>query len=197
MRKMIDRTGSRSRDKLLAAVTELLEERESTDVTITDVVARAGVTRPTFYAAFADLPDAFTQAALGRLSEAFADERDLDVQPAERAAVMGAAIGRILQRLEHHAEFFARVQRGPSGYAVQTQIVAYVARELRENTPVSIPLAEGPLPVDITSSALAAGAVWMMLAWIAENPRPPVDVIATRIRDFIYHTVFGGLGAPN
>ena len=39
----------RSRAALVAAMTELLDERELDTISVTQVVQRAGVTRPTFY----------------------------------------------------------------------------------------------------------------------------------------------------
>src|SRR5215217_4454150 len=45
----------RSRQALIAAMTQLLDERDLAEISITDLVQRASVSRPTFYQHFADL----------------------------------------------------------------------------------------------------------------------------------------------
>ncbi|MFE0679104.1 TetR/AcrR family transcriptional regulator [Streptomyces sp. NPDC058867] len=191
------RQGSRSKGKILEAVGALLDEREPDQVTITDVVHRAAVTRPTFYAAFADLPTAFAEAAVARLSDALDGEAIVDVTPADRQGVMAAAIRRILTRLDQHPDFFAKVISGHGGHIVQARIIDFLAEELRTNTPVSTPLANGPLPAEVSSAAIAAGTVWTMLTWTAQNPRPPLETIAQQITDLIHHSVVSGLGATD
>lgn len=187
------RAGSRSRGKLLTAVTELLDQRDPAEISITDVVGVAGVTRPTFYAAFADLPSLFAAAASARLEEAFAD-----VVPTPGLAtapeVVGSAITSILRRLDAHAEFFRRVLDGPGGQQLNAQIVAFVAMRLRTVSPLSPALAAGPIPIRESTTAIAAGVVWLMQEWLDEETRRPVDDIAGRLHTFIVRTVLGGLG---
>jgi len=186
---------SGSREALIDAATSLLDERDPSEVTITDVVARAGLTRPTFYAAFGDLPTVFAEAAAERLAMAFAGEAAPDVPAGQRPEAMRLAILRILARVEPHVVFFRRVLLGHGGHQVQLRIIDLVAGELRENTPVSGALARGPLPLETASAAIAAGISWAMLQWFASNEREPIDVLAETLRDLVYHTVIGGLGA--
>lgn len=187
---------SRSRALLLAAVTEVLDSGTDADrVTITDIVTSAGLTRPTFYVVFDDLPSAFAAAALARLEGAF---NGLGVDPAiatdSRSEQMLSAFTAILSRLSEHAEFFARVLRGPGGPIVQERIVEFVAARVRESSPVSQALAGGRLPVEVSATAIAAGVVWTMMRWIDEQPRRPVADVAVQLRDLVETSVFGGLG---
>lgn len=189
---------SRSRARLLAAVTEVLDSSTEADrVTITDIVTSAGLTRPTFYVVFDDLPSAFAAAALARLNEAFAGlEVDPAVPTTSRSEQMLSAFTAILTRLSEHAEFFARVLRGPGGPIVQERIVEFVAARVRESSPVSRALAGGKLPVAVSSAAIAAGVVWTMTRWMDEEPRRPVADVAVQLRDLVETSVFGGLGGP-
>jgi AcrR family transcriptional regulator len=199
MRKdSVAHVGSRSRGRLLDAVCELLDERGAGQVTITDVVTAAGVTRPTFYAAFDDLPTAFAEAALSRLSGAL-EEATLatDLPVSEHARAMSDAFQMILSRLAEHGDFFVRVFRGPGGSFALEQIVAFLAGRLRTASPVTPALVSGRLPAQDSSAALAAGVVWLMSAWLQEEPRRPVPVMADRIRDFLLLSVSGGLGNVN
>jgi len=50
------------RERLLAAITQLAIEGSIHDLTVSEVVARAGVSRPTFYEHFTDREDCFLQA---------------------------------------------------------------------------------------------------------------------------------------
>ena len=68
MRKILSspRPWSRSRDKLRAAAAVLLDQRDPVDITITDLANEAGVSRPTFYAVYGDLSEAWADAAVLR-----------------------------------------------------------------------------------------------------------------------------------
>ena len=191
-------TGSeKSHDRLLAAITELLDTRTVTDkITITDIVSAAGLTRPTFYAVFDDLPSAFAASALARLKEAF-DGMTVDpsTDSATRSKLMQTAFATILHRLSEHADFFARVLQGPGGPQVHSQIIKFIAARIRESSPVAPALATGILPAEMTSSAIAAGVVWTMIRWMDADPRPAVEHVAKQLQLFVEASVFGGLNS--
>jgi AcrR family transcriptional regulator len=177
---------SRSRDRLIDAVVELLSERSA--VSVTDVVERAGVTRPTFYNAFGDVATACEAAARSRLDRAFAPEAPVDT------GEMVDALARVLTALREDAAFFSHVLSGPAGTRVLGIAIDYVASRIRSASPVSRSLAAGPLPLPDTSRALAAGVVWWMLAALDETPPPSAGRLAARLRDFLVRSVDGGLG---
>ncbi|MGW0037547.1 TetR/AcrR family transcriptional regulator [Gordonia sp. NPDC003376] len=186
----------RSRDLLVGAVGELLDAHEPDQITITDVVNHASVTRPTFYAVFPDLPSAFAEAALTRMADAFAGEAAVDVPDARRPDVMLGAITRILTRLAADAGFYTRVVNGHGAHIVQAQAIAFLADELLTNTPVSQALRTGPLPAETSATAIAAGVIWTGLRWLTANPREPVGAMAVELRDLVLRSVIGGLGSP-
>lgn len=190
------RGSARSRQRLIAAATELLDNRDDVDrVTVTTVVETAGVTRPTFYAVFDDLPSAFAASAITRLSEAFAGlSLDPETPADARSEQMLAAFTEILERLGRHGEYFTRVLTGPAGPMVHDRILDFIARRLRENSPVSGALAEGQLPLGVSSAAVAAGVVWTIRQWLRTEPRPAVTEAAAHVRLFVENAVIGGLG---
>ncbi|WP_291476518.1 TetR/AcrR family transcriptional regulator [Corynebacterium sp.] len=185
------RPGIKSR--LLDAVTVLLDERDPSELTITMVVARAGVTRPTFYAAFGDLPTAYAEAAVARIMAAL-PANPVKANGVERRDVMKATITQALERIAPHAQFFRRVLLGHGGHHVQARIIEYLAAEFRSRTPVSAALARGPLPLETSSTAIAAAVSWTMLDWFTDPQRESVEDLAGRLRDLTYHAVVGGLG---
>ncbi|HWI31463.1 MAG TPA: TetR/AcrR family transcriptional regulator, partial [Microbacterium sp.] len=190
--------GSRSRDALRRAATDLLDQRDAWSISITDVVREAKVTRPTFYQAFDGLSDLFTAAALGRLEAAF-DRIDLELAPAQENVqeVMGGAFTIVVRALAEHEAFYLRVVNGPGGNAVVTAVTDAVSGRLKAASPVVALLEDGVMPADSARSALAAGAVWLIIDWLASpSPaRPPIETIASRARDFVYGCVVGGLAS--
>lgn len=196
MRKNSDsRAGSRSRDKVLAAVIELLDEVAPEQITLTGIAERAGVTRPTVYAAFDDLPSAFAEAALTRLREGFVDAGiSATITDEDRPAAMEDAFVDILRRLDEHSAFFSRVLRGPGGQQVLDRMVEFIAERVRTSSPVSPALQSGHVPAHDASVAIAAGVVWSMRRWVDESPRRTQEEMAARLRDLVLYSVVGGLG---
>lgn len=198
MRRAIGKSSASSQSirRLRIATLRLLDEHGPSSVSITDVVREAGVTRPTFYAAFGDLPTAFADAASSRLDEAF-DGLTVaaDVSETERAEAMAAAFLEILNRLEPHSEFYSRVLHGPGGMQVHAEIVGFVAGRLREHSRVSAMLMKGTIPASVTSSALAAGITWTITTWLSAQNRSPAEELAVLLRDLIIGAVTEGLSS--
>lgn len=183
-----------ARDRLLDAVTALLDEHDPSEITITEVVARAGVTRPTFYAIFTDLPTAYAEAAVARIVAALPASPVPAGAEDDRPELLRSNIVRALEHIEPHAPFFRRVLLGHGGHQVQSRITEHLAAEFRTRTPVSAALSHGPLPLDVSSTAVAAAVSWMMLSWFTDPQRAPVEELAGTLRDLIHHIVVGGLG---
>lgn len=188
-------TRSSSWEKLIKAVTDLLDERDPSDVTVTAIVGAAGISRPTFYAAFGDLPTAFSEAALHRLASAFEEvviDRDLPQEASSDA--MAGAFDVILARFDENSEFFRKVLFGPGGQAVQARIISFLAERLRTASPVAPALDKGSLPSMMSSTAIAAGVVWTIVLWLEEQPRRSVEDMAIQLRDLVFRSAIGGLG---
>lgn len=183
-----------ARQRLLEAATDLLDERGPAEITITEIVGRAGVTRPTFYATFTDLPTVYAEAAVARIAAAFPTVPVPVEDGHDRSEILRSAIVGILRSIEPHAQFFRRVLLGHGGHQVQARIIDLLAAEFRSRTPISAALARGPLPVERSSTAIAAAVSWTMLTWFADPAGEPVESLAEKLRDLIYHSVIGGLG---
>jgi AcrR family transcriptional regulator len=178
---------SRSRERLLDAVVDLVRERGATHISVTDVVDRASVTRPTFYNTFADLTTAYEEAARRRLERAFLFE-----SPADSGREMLESITRILDVLHADLPFFSEVLRGPASYRVTAIVIDVLSSRIRTESPISVSLASGPLPLEQTSRALAAGITNWIVQALASGRL--VGQLAVDVRDFIVRSVDGGLG---
>ncbi len=183
-----------ARRRLLDAAIALLDERLPGEITISDLVKRAGVSRPTFYAILGDLPTAFAEAALTRVLAAFEGVSEGDVAESELAETMYGTIVQILTRLEKDARFYAHVTSGHGGYLVLAKTIEFLADELLTRSPVARALGNGVLPPDFSSRALSAAITWTLLSWLTSEPRDSAPEMASRIRDLLLYATIGGLG---
>lgn len=190
------RPASRSRDKLRAAAVVLLDQRGPADVTITDLVNEAGVSRPTFYAVYRDLSEAWADAAVLRLEEAFDG-----IAPASDGFGTGD-IGRILEvigvaveKLEPHVDFMHRVLTGPGGPEVLRQSIDYLAGRILAAPTLGGSLAAGPLAPETAARAIAASVAWTAVQWASDPGRGPLGDLVSDLGVLMVRGVDGGLGA--
>lgn len=185
---------TKSASKIIAAVTQLLDERDSNEITITDVVQLAGITRPTFYSIFGDLPTAFAKAAGVRLSAALDGTSLLDTPEDEILDVIDRNMRVLMGRIETHKSFYANVLHGHAGRIVQYQVIELLAEGIRANVPLSAALKRGPVPFEQAIVAIAASVSWTMLDWFVADPQPSYEELTLVMRDLLYYSVYNGLG---
>ncbi len=187
MRKTLGRENpivTRSRTALIGGVDELLTRRTAAEISVTDVVEAAGMSRPTFYQHFTDLGSAFAAAGLARLTTMFSQ---IDPSGPDELA---DSFADVVQRMEPDAQFYSRVQDSPGGTAFQAGTVELTAAWLR-----GLPaLSTLPADDDALWEFLAAGVVWIItghLAAYCRNPDGPrshpakdlARIIADRMHD--------------
>lgn len=186
----------KSYDRIVQAVTELIDATDDINrITVTDIVRAAGLTRPTFYACFRDIPSAFASSARERLDRAF-DGFDLSTHTGEAdySARMSAAFKSILDRLERNAGYFTKVLNGPGCQMAYEQIVFFVSDRLRNHSPVSVAFSNGVLPPEVSCSAIAAGVTWMTTQWLIQARPISTQDLAKQISIFISYASRNGLG---
>lgn len=171
---------TRSRATLIDAVTALVDAGQSP--TITDVVSRAGVSRPTFYQHFGDLSTALSSAALERVEAQFAvipptfDSVDLE---STRTTVTA-----LLTHLQEHRAFYRAVLSDSSAREFTGSVVEFVASRIVAVSPLRADPAEKVtvLMADRTT-VLAAGFVWLLTEWLTrtDEDAESVDEMAHRL----------------
>jgi AcrR family transcriptional regulator len=186
---------SRSRQALLDATITLLEDREVSDITITDIAAQAGVTRPTFYQNFQDLPTAFAAAALYRVRPVFENPLLTLIPKQERLSVVDSFLRQITYVLEHYRDFYLKIFQGPAALRVLDELVEGVAEHMERESPVMDALEAGPLPFHEASHAVAAGTLWIIRKWLENPDGLSADDAARQLRMFNTMSICGGLGA--
>lgn len=183
---------SRSRAKLRAAAADLLDERDPAGITVTDLVRAAGVSRPTFYATYADLPDAWADAALLRLEEAFegidpTDPRFVAGDPEALLETIGKTIGRLLP----HLEFMRRVLDAARGHEVLRRAIDFLAGRILAAPRLGAAIAEGPLDDAVGARAMAAAIVWTAVEWAYDDDRGPVEELVADLGTLLFRGAIG------
>ena len=162
-----DVVAASQRTRLLSAMAHAVAEKGYPAVSVADVVARAGVSRKTFYVHFADKLDCFLAAydlgvevLLRTMAEAGAEERD-------PRALVRARVRAYLATLAAEPAF-ARTflieinAAGPRALARRAEVHAQFAahaRELAPDVPEELPLAAVGATNELVSSRVAAGRV--------------------------------------
>jgi AcrR family transcriptional regulator len=124
MSDKMDRRQARTKQFLYKALMELMEEKGTEGVTVTDVTTRADINRGTFYLHYRDVPDMLDQIK----EEVFNEIQKVIVQLDMREAVKYVDLDKpypifvlIIEELARHADFL-KVMFGPKGdlsYAIR------------------------------------------------------------------------------
>lgn len=125
---MMDPRARRSQAALIQAMTEILDESDATP-NVTDVVKRAGASRPTFYQHFGDVGTLMHAAALARLEglmHVFASEEDDETAYEDPGARIAEHLGGLFSNLAKHRDFYRRVLTGPASIGTLSAIVSLV-----------------------------------------------------------------------
>lgn len=140
------------------AAERLLEERPPSAISITEVVATAEMSRPTFYQYFPDTGAAFAAAALRRVEAVVADLPVPEVGDPSQG--MERAFAQLVDRMGADATFYSRVHDSSGGIAFHGRAIATVAEWLRS-------LPSPAVPDETTAEFLAGGIVWTLTRHLA------------------------------
>ena len=197
MQKSIDPRSARSREALVEAMIRLLDERELAAITITDLVGRAEVTRPTFYQHFSDLQALARAAALLRLEAMFPAEsaHNAGLTPAEEFNHTAMTVGAILEQLQQHAVFYRRVIHGAGAFELYDDFVALLETRILSDSPFGTRI-RGSLLLDPADrvTILSGGLTWLIMRWLDTDfsGDNAVDPMARRIANAMI-ALSGGL----
>ena len=187
--RKVDRRVVRSRDRLGDALIELIQEKPFDEITVQEVLDRAGVGRTTFYAHYRDKDDLFMS--------------DVD-EFLEGAAAMLARAGDTSERVAPVEEFFAHVAEGRRLYEAlvaagriedfmelaRGHFARGIERRLADSE-----RAGGLHPASRAALSHAlAGAMLSLLSWWIDRgmAAPPAEM-----DDLFHRMVWSGVGAGN
>lgn len=143
---------------------DLLRSRPAAEITASDVVRRAEVSRPTLYQHFGDLPALIASAVEHRLRDLLEDTLG-DAGPVPDTEAGRAGVRHLLALLREDADLFRHAAHGPSGYAVLLALAGTLAERLRSHAPWRAALTRPDCPEQL-AEFLAHGAVGLVAAWL-------------------------------
>lgn len=185
-----------SRRRLLDAAWGLLAAEEDIPPTVAEIARRAGVSRPTVYAAFPDVPQLLGAAAIDRLATALEPRGWLRRgDSADPQTWLTRTFTAVLEELAPHRRAYQRVLTGPGAEHVQRGTADYLARRLLTDSPVAAALHSGPLPPETAATALAAGVVRTAADRITADGDLDIPGLASTLALLLDRGVHGGLGS--
>jgi AcrR family transcriptional regulator len=157
-----------TRNRILDATAELITERGSSDLTISDVADRADVAARTVYNHFASIDD-LTSETMNRMAAQFIVVEPAEVMPGERAA---DALERILRdwyaQLERNARLLDALMSIHDSPALSSALEhARILRRERMEAVLREAEREGSLRVTLTEARSIAYALTGVASWSA------------------------------
>lgn len=173
---------ARTRDALIRAATAALDERDPETLNITELVAAAGVSRPSFYQHFGDLPTLVHAAALTRMRSAFESIATPDAIGDSWSTFAHLTVRELIAHFDHHSAFYLRAISGPGGQHFAASVIRFLSERLRTVSPLAAAIGATPRPEE-RADFLAAGVVWTITSWLAvdTDDRADVDEMAHRV----------------
>lgn len=130
MAKAEYRSAIRSRKLINEALADILQEKPLDKITVTEVVARAGINRGTFYAHYADIPDVvqhLIQDTFSKIREAISRE------PGQLRRLPEVLLKQIWEILGADLDFYRKVMSSSTAPLMQAQLVEFVIQYLLEH----------------------------------------------------------------
>ena len=129
MAKAEYRSALRSRKLIIDALADILQEKPLDKITVTEVVARAGINRGTFYAHYADIPDVIQHL----IQDTFTKIRNaISQDPSQLSKLPEVLLGRIWEILSEDMDFYRKVMASSTASVMQEQLVEFMIQYLLE-----------------------------------------------------------------
>lgn len=162
---------ARTRRSLQEALFELARERDLDDISVADIAERAGVNRSSFYQHYSDKDTLLADAIDAVVEETGANLPVFREITAEPPPIL---IG-YLTHLEENAAVYARVFGSHGSPAVVARLRSRV--QSIASAAVATVTATGldDIPPDVRAAGLTGSVLGVIEAWLAQDPRPPVE----------------------
>lgn len=170
----MDPRAAHTRALLHRAVLELAAERALDEISVTQLVSRAGVNRSSFYQHFSSREELLASAL------ETAEEAAGRVRSAVRVPDPGRVPPALVRFLAHFAEHAAVYRRalGPEGSPlVASRVRARTVELVREGIELSRAPRSG-LPLDIEAAGTAGALLGVIEAWLRRDPLPDPETAA-------------------
>ncbi|GAA3862275.1 TetR/AcrR family transcriptional regulator C-terminal domain-containing protein [Leifsonia kafniensis] len=181
LRSSVDPRVAKTRQRISAGVERL--STRGLEVTVSAIVAEAGVSRATFYTHFADLEE----LALWLQESAFAAIADAALNlegPDGPTAAMLESQRRLVRHYAEHRTLYSAVFQLPVARGAQGHTAQGMARDIRSH----IALRGGPpagLDADLTALYIANAATGLIVAWVLGEIEADVETLALHLLELM------------
>ena len=136
MAKAEYRSALRSRKLIIDALADILQEKPLDKITVTEVVARAGINRGTFYAHYTDIPDVIQHL----IQDTFTKIRTaISRDPGQLHKLPEVLLSRIWEILSEDMDFYRKVMASSTASLMQQQLVEFMIQYLLDNEEIFSP----------------------------------------------------------
>lgn len=162
---------ARTRRSLQEALFELARERDLDDISVADIAERAGVNRSSFYQHYSDKDTLLADAIDAVVEEAGGNLPVFEEITPEPPAIL---IG-YLTHIEENAAVYARVFGSHGSPVVVARLRSRV--QAIASAAVSTVTVGGmdDIPAEVRAAGLTGSVLGVLEAWLAQDPRPPVE----------------------
>lgn len=123
----IDPRAQKSRESLIRVMVDALDENPQPP-SVSELVRRAGASRPTFYQHFGDIPTLMHAAAMARLEGAFTVlPQQASDNPENWTRFAAESFTALFTHLSENRAFYLAVLDGPSGRAAESELTRFLA----------------------------------------------------------------------
>ena len=174
----------KNRQRLQRAFIDLTVEKKTSDITVRELAARAGVNRMTFYSHYEQVSDILLELADGIKDELIEVQR----QPGDFA--LGRMLEAATRAMESEIAFYRLVAREGRFDAYRSQFRQAFHDIFAEELGRSCALAG--VELDITASMLASGVTYAYLDWLAGRyGELPLDALVAQCETFVLRLTAG------
>lgn len=179
----------RSLKALQSALLELIDAKPLREISINALVKAAGLTRPTFYQHFTDVPDAARRVALVRLAAAFPMPEPFpegfEISAGNIIDDVTETALPVIEHLQENRRFYLRVLEEAGNAPFFDEVVTFLSGRY---LPDAFELAARRLGArtDDLLTATASGTMWLILRWLREGrPEETAAEMARRVASVV------------
>lgn len=175
MQRAQDPRPARTRTAILRAIETL--ERDGGDLTVSNIVRVAGISRSSFYAHYKDLD----QLAVDLIRNIYDQigEVDAELRPAMPGLeVTRQTVGILLSEVDAHKHLYAAVLGSGMSAVAQRQLLDIFATGAK--AAIEAPAPES-VDVELAAQFLAGGTLGTLIWWVTTSPDTPAEVVREQL----------------
>lgn len=176
-----DRRVRRSRSALMRAALDLVTERDSAAVAVSDIAEAADVSRQVLYQQFGDLDTLLLETALDLIRRELLDNGGMDAVLSDDAQASALAMAR---HFACHRRFYRALLTGSCAFALNKALIGLFLPLNRQLIERLHGARLGPQTIDDLAIFVTGGASAVVNTWVVEEPDPldPEEFTARRMR---------------